>query len=61
MRCPFRIKETSVIECDYNAANKHIKYRDFSSCYGDECPFYYQDDDGVGKCSRCNFKIEEEL
>ena len=64
MKCPFRIKEISVIEGSYNdpvPANKHVKYRDFDSCYGDECPFYYQDEDGVSKCSRCNPTIEEEI
>lgn len=60
MRCPFRIKETSVIERSYDdPINKHVKYRDFDLCYGDQCPYYYKDDNGVDKCSRC--EIQEEL
>lgn len=61
MKCPFRIKERVVAECEYDEPAQQIKYREFDLCYGDECPFYYQDDDGVDKCSRCNPIIEEEM
>ena len=26
----------------------------FAPCDGDECPFYYQDFNGIDKCSRCD-------
>lgn len=57
MKCPYRIKETTV--SDYRDSPQYVKYREFDSCYGDECPFYYQDDNAVDKCSRC--EIQEEL
>lgn len=58
MKCPFRIIETTSM--DYKT-DRVEKTKDFGSCYGDECPFYYQDEDGVSKCSRCNPITEEEI
>lgn len=58
MKCPFRIKETTVSE--YKEACQYVKYRDFDTCYGDECPFFYKNDEDVDCCARCDGGPREE-
>ena len=60
MKCPFRINKTIKLNlCDGRQKGTIVSEENFSDCYGDFCPCYYQDENGVDKCSRC--EIQEEI
>ena len=55
MKCPFR--KITTFQYGYSSlgnGSHNIKQteEEFGSCYGDSCPFYYEDDDNIG-CNRC--------
>ena len=63
MICPFRIHtKTRKHEERYTSP---VSYEEttstFEDCHGDECPFYYVDENDVPKCTRCNGPEEEEI
>ena len=67
MICPFRIHTKTVSQWkapefgkDDGQDEEEIT-RTFEPCHGDECPFYYVDENDVPKCARCNGPEEEEI
>ena len=60
MICPFRIYTETRKYTEYNILHKETKCT-FAPCHGDECPFYYVDENDVPKCTRCNGPEEEEI
>ena len=61
MRCPFRICTTKMLPPYGDADVSEVTHRDYEICHGDECPFYYVDENDVPKCIRCNGPEEEEI
>ncbi len=61
MRCPFRICMTKTHPPSPYGDASEVMHRDYEICYGDECPFYYVDENDVPKCTRCNGPEEEEI
>lgn len=62
MKCPFKMKKDIHVNLFDDHSKGHVYVNEsFAPCDGDECPCYYQDDNGVDKCSRCDPIIEEEL
>ena len=56
MKCPFRKITNFKYEYSSLGSGSHLLERteeEFDSCYGDSCPFYYEDDDGNICCNRC--------
>lgn len=56
MKCPFR--KVTTFQYDYSSLgngshNLKKTEEEFSYCYGDNCPFYYTDEDDIGHCNRC--------
>lgn len=64
MVCPFRIY-TKTRKYTEEYPNPATTYKEtectFAPCHGDECPFYYVDENDIPKCIRCNGPEEEEL
>lgn len=63
MKCPFRVKTFNHREfisgkAIGNPIEVHHCY--FEDCHGDECPFYYTDEDNIEKCARCDGGPREE-
>ena len=63
MICPFRIytKTRKYTEEYPNPVSYKETTCTFAPCHGDECPFYYTDENDVPKCIRCNGPEEEEI
>lgn len=59
MKCPFRISRDIVLDKSYNTYYKVVAHENFENCHGDDCPFYYVDENDVGKCARCDGGEEE--
>lgn len=56
MICSFRVHTKTRIYDTYKETT-----RTFELCQGDECPFYYVDENDIPKCARCNGPEEEEI
>lgn len=70
MICPFRVHTKTRKHTEEYPAGKYnvlvpASYKEttrtFEHCHGDECPFYYVDENDVPKCARCNGPEEEEI
>lgn len=63
MICPFRV-HTKTHEYS-EGYPKPDSYKEttctYEPCHGDECPFYYVNDNDMPKCARCNTSEEEEI
>ena len=60
MKCPYKMKKDIKLDLFDSRSKGHIYVTEsFAPCDGDECPFYYQDFNGVDKCSRCDGGEEE--
>lgn len=56
MRCPFRKNTTYKYtgkQTDNGLAILDSMEESFGACYGDDCPFYYKDDEDNDCCDRC--------
>lgn len=56
MVCPFRKVTTfEYIYSSLGEGSHHIKKteEEFGTCYEDNCPFYYTDEDNNACCDRC--------
>lgn len=63
MKCPFRVKtfkHHEYINGKAIGAPTEVRHCYFEDCHGDECPFYYTDEDNVEKCARCDGGPREE-
>lgn len=64
MKCPFRIRQVDfvgTINVDGRAKDAKITAKTFEECHGDECPYYFVDENDVSKCARCTNSEEEEI
>lgn len=62
MKCPFKIQKDIKLDLFDDRSKGHVYVTEsFAPCEYDECPYYYQDDDGVDKCARCDGGPQEEL
>lgn len=70
---PDPASKVKVLRAEGNSLNEianklcygNVSYKEttctFAPCHGDECPFYYTDENDVPKCIRCNGPEEEEI
>lgn len=63
MKCSFRVKTFNHREfisgkAIGNPIEVHHCY--FEDCHGEECPFYYTDENNVERCARCDGGPREE-
>lgn len=61
MKCPFRKITNYQYKYSANGSGSHLVTRteeEFSYCYGDNCPFFYTDEEDIGRCNRCG-SVEE--
>ena len=66
MICPFRIHTKTITgwhrpDANSSGYDEEETTRTFELCHGDECPYYYVNENDVPKCARCNGPEEEEI
>lgn len=64
MKCPFRIRQADFIDTisvNGRARDAKITAKTFEDCHGEDCPYYYVDENDVSKCARCVGQEEEIL
>lgn len=59
MKCPFKIYKNTTVDKSYSTYCVIKVHESFEECHGDDCPFYYVDENDVGKCARCDGGEEE--
>ena len=63
MKCPFRVKTFTHREFIGGRAidsPTEVQHHYFEECHGDDCPFFYDDENGIEKCARCDGGPREE-
>jgi hypothetical protein len=57
MKCPFRVKTFTHREfTNGKAVGNPVEVRHcyYEECHGDECPYFYRNDEDIDHCARCD-------